>query len=366
MTADLEIAAILDHQGQIAVSDFMARANAAYYAAGDPLGRTGDFITAPEISQIFGELIGLWCAAQAPAVGGAPDRPLQLIELGPGRGTLMADLCRAYDRADLPPPDIHLVETSPALRARQEAALAEIGRTVSHHEDLDSVPDGPGFVIANEFLDALPVRQAIRTAYGWAERVVVRTNSGLAFAAGPDIAPEDLRPGHLAARPGDIVETRPAADRLAAQIAGRLGRSPGAALMIDYGYTASAPGDTLQAVRRHAYTDPLADPGRADLTAHVDFEAVSSALADAGATVFGPISQRAFLLGMGAELRRARLVQSATPRKAAAIVAGLDRLIAPEKMGTLFQAISAVSPHLPTPPAFAIDRAAPPIHGAGA
>src|SRR5215470_2219640 len=263
--------------GPLTVAEFMTEVlqhpRLGYYATRDPLGTAGDFVTAPEVSQVFGELIGLWCA-DAWARMGQPD-PVHLAELGPGRGTLMADALRALAVA----PDfrralrLHLVETSPALRALQARALATAAPT--WHERLDAIPAGPLLLVANEFLDTLPIRQFERRGSGWNERRVGLAPDGgtLVFALDPAPSPSAaLLPSRLSpAAEGSVAEACPAALSLAADLARRLSADGGAALFIDYGHPESAWGDTLQAVRQHRYHPVLEAPGSADITAHVDF-----------------------------------------------------------------------------------------------
>ena len=322
-----------------------------YYMARDPLGRAGDFVTAPEVSQMFGELIGLWAAATWQAMG-AP-APVRLIELGPGRGTLMADALRAANimpefRAAL---TVHLVETSPRLIARQRETLPGLDIPLAWHRDLGEVPEGPAIIIANEFFDALPVHQAVKAPDGWHVRMVGLTGDRLAFAASPDPMPgfERVLPEALRAAPdGAIYEWRD--DHVAAGLAERLVREGGAALIIDYGHTMSAAGDTLQAVRGHRFADPLADPGLADLTAHVDFAALARAAERAGARTHGPVTQSAFLHRLGIVERAERLKAGATTLQVVGIEAALDRLVGREAMGDLFKVLAIADPKLETLP----------------
>jgi NADH dehydrogenase [ubiquinone] 1 alpha subcomplex assembly factor 7 len=324
-----------------------------YYMARDPLGRAGDFVTAPEISQMFGELIGLWAAATWQAIG-AP-APVRLIELGPGRGTLMADTLRAANimpefRAALA---VHLVETSPRLVARQRDTLPGLDIPLAWHRDLGEVPEGPAIVIANEFFDALPVHQAVKTPDGWHVRMVGLAGDRLAFALSPDPMPgfERVLPDALGDAPdGAIYEWRD--DHVAAGLGQRLVRDGGAALVIDYGHTASAAGDTLQAVRGHRFADPLAEPGLADLTAHVDFAALARAAERAGARTLGPTTQAAFLHRLGIVERAERLKANATKPQAIGIDAALDRLVGQDGMGDLFKVLAITDPKLATLPGF--------------
>jgi len=320
-----------------------------YYTTRDPLGRAGDFITAPEVSQMFGELVGVWCIDTWERMG-RPD-PVILAELGPGRGTLMADLLRASRAV----PDfrralrLHLVETSPVLRATQAATLNEAAPR--WHDDIATLPEGPLLLVANEFLDALPIRQLVRKADGWHERRITLGRDGtLAFtlAATPDAAAA-IPPGLRSAPSGSLCEIRPAATALAASLGARLSRQGGVALFIDYGHAASACGDTLQAVKGHRRHDVLAEPGTADLTAHVDFAAFASAATEAGARAWGPVTQAAFLAALGLARRAAVLTQRATPAQAEAIAAACRRLIDSEQMGTLFKVLALAAPTLPAP-----------------
>ena len=321
-----------------------------YYRTRDPLGARGDFTTAPEISQMFGELIGLWAAEVWRAMG--EPSPVRLVELGPGRGTLMADALRAARAlpAFRSATAVHLVETSPALRARQEAALAPAGAPVSWLGDLAEVPDGPAIVVANEFFDALPIRQFIGTERGWCERLVGLSEGGLAFG----LAPEPAGDVPLPVRPGAMLEWPAAGVAVMGRLAARLAAQGGAALVIDYGHARSGFGDTLQAVRHHAYADPLADPGEADLTAHVDFALLASAGRSAGATVQGPLPQGDFLRALGIDSRAATLKRRATPAQAGAVDAAVARLAGTGEgqMGELFKVLGLCAPDLPPLPGF--------------
>ena len=295
-----ELVAMIAAEGPLTVERYMAlclgHARHGYYMRQDPFGRGGDFTTAPEVSQMFGELIGVWCAVAWQAMG-AP--PFRLVEPGPGRGTLMADLLRAARVVPgfLEAARVHLVETSPVLRRSQENALSGAGTAIHWHASIDEVPDGPTLLVANEFFDALPIRQFVRTGTGWHERLVGTDTGKLAFGLAPDPLPPALLPHWArAAAPGDIVEISPARNDAARSIGARLEAWGGAALIIDYGHERSAPGDTLQAVRAHAFQDVLDSPGESDLTSHVDFEALGAALRDGGANVHGPLAQGAFLM----------------------------------------------------------------------
>jgi SAM-dependent MidA family methyltransferase len=354
---EAEIRRIIATDGPIPVGHFMALCLGhpahGYYLTRDPFGAAGDFITAPEISQMFGELIGLWAAAVWRQMG-APDT-IRLVELGPGRGTLMADALRAAKvvpdfRAAL---RVDLVETSPVLRGRQQQTLAGGGVPLAWHQELADVPDIPHvplIVVANEFVDALPVDQVVRAADGWHQRMVGTGADGrLAFALHPEplrdagaIVPEHLRDAPV----GALFEWR--SDRLVTELARRVVRSGGAALVIDYGHLESAIGETLQAVMRHDFVDVLQTPGEADLTAHVDFSALSRAAGRAGAEVHGPLAQGEFLRRLGIGARAARLAERAAAAQAAPIQAAVRRLTGSgrDDMGELFKAMAVAAPGL--------------------
>ncbi len=330
--------------GPIPIAVFMAEANAAYYAARDPLGSQGDFITAPEISQMFGELTGLWLADLWNRAG----RPDSLYaELGPGRGTLAADALRAMRPAGFAPP-VHLVETSPALRARQAERLPH----ACWHDDIATVPpDRPLLLVANEFFDALPIRQLVATASGWRERMVAHDGTG--FIAVPGTVPFDAAiPDRLrAAPPGSIIETAPAAVAIVRTLAARIVRQGGAAILIDYGYAEHAAGNTLQAVHAHAYADPFVRPGTSDLTAHVDFSALAEAARGEGARTHGPADQGDWLEALGLSTR-ADMLAKASPTRADEIATARARLADADQMGTLFKALAIVAPGWPEPAGF--------------
>jgi NADH dehydrogenase [ubiquinone] 1 alpha subcomplex assembly factor 7 len=314
---------------------FMGRANAAYYAQHDPFQ---DFTTAPEIGQVFGELLGAWAAVAWQQMG-AP-APVHLVEAGPGRGTLMQDALRALARVS---PDfvaacqVHFIETSPRLRAQQAARVPH----AQWHAALADVPAGPAIVLANEFLDALPIRQFQRTQDGWAERHVAHGAFTLVSAPLPAAlaAPE--------CAVGSILEYGEAARAWVAAVAARLARQGGAALILDYGSARSGPGDSLQALRHGRPADPLAEPGHADLTAHVDFQALAETARQAGAAPWGPLPQGELLQRLGLALRTERLAR-ANPARAAALHEAAHRLAAPARMGALFKAL-AITQSTPPP-----------------
>jgi len=346
-----KLTALIAANGPLGIADYMAHCLAdpeyGYYATRDPLGRAGDFITAPEISQMFGELIGAWLV-HAWRAAGAP-APAILAEAGPGRGTLMADILRTAgtDPAFLSAVSLHLVETSPALRQKQKAALAGVKPPVSWHERIEDVPEAPLFFIANEFFDALPIRQYIRTGDGWRERVVGLDDAGnLAFGPGPSGFDRPIAD----APEGAIIEICPAAEAIMGVIAGRIAAFGGAALIVDYGYGKAAFGDTLQAVKNHAFADPLAEPGEADLTAHVDFAALARSAQKAGAAVHGPMDQGAFLLAMGLLERAGRLGAGKDAQTRNAIAKAVERLAGRDAMGTLFKVLAVTPAGLDLPP----------------
>jgi NADH dehydrogenase [ubiquinone] 1 alpha subcomplex assembly factor 7 len=354
------LAARIARFGPITVADYMAEAltdpQAGYYMSGDPFGARGDFVTAPEVSQMFGELIGLWCADTWARMG-RPD-PVLLVELGPGRGTLMADVLRALRvapdcRAALRP---QLVEISPALGARQRETLAATGVEARWHARLDRVPEGALLVIANEFFDALPIRQFERRPEGWCERLVGLGPDGasLAFALGPPgPQAQALIPAELhGAAPGAVVEVSAPGIAIAGEIGRRLVAHGGAALIVDYGHAVPRTGATLQAVRRHAAQAVLAEPGNADLTAHVDFAALARAATKAGARAHGPLDQGALLEALGIGARAEALRVSAAPARAAAVDAARHRLTDGAEMGTLFKALAMSHPDLGAPAGF--------------
>jgi NADH dehydrogenase [ubiquinone] 1 alpha subcomplex assembly factor 7 len=344
-------------EGPLTVAAYMTLAlhdpSVGYYARHDPIGAGGDFTTAPEISQIFGELIALWCAELWFRMG-RPD-PVILAELGPGRGVLMSDFLRAAETV----PDfrhslrVYLVEVSPILRVAQEKRLRRAEPVwVGRIEDL---PDGPMLIIANEFLDTLPIRQFVRGATYWSERMVaLDPEDRLVFVDGPEspavalLVPETLRDRS----PGTLAEICSAGLALAGTLGARLAWQQGAALFVDYGYFPSAPGPTLRALRRHHPVSVLAAPGTADLSAHVDFAAFTEAARWGGAEIHGPVLQRRFLAELGAELRLAALSAQATPNQRRTLAAGVRRLLDPDEMGDLFKVMALTSPGLPTPVGF--------------
>ena len=342
--------------GPVSIADFMTAAlgdpEFGYYRVHEPFGTAGDFVTAPEISQMFGELVALWCLDLFAQLG-EPSH-IRLVELGPGRGTLMADLWRA---AKIRPAfraaaRVHLVETSPLLRARQAEALAGV-EAHWHHEFAECAradAGAPLIVIANEFFDALPIHQLIQTGHGWRERTVAfdAAKERLAFSVSEsETELAALVPAGLGDAPqGSIFEISAAARSLIGDIARHIESAGGGALIIDYGHAQSGLGDTLQSVRAHRTHDVLSDPGSADITAHVDFAALGAIARDCGAHVFGPVPQGDFLRRLGIEARARALLAHATPAQARDIAASLARLIEPAGMGHLFKAMAVTSAEL--------------------
>jgi NADH dehydrogenase [ubiquinone] 1 alpha subcomplex assembly factor 7 len=343
-----EIAARIARDGPISVADYMrlclSHPTLGYYRTRTAIGAAGDFTTAPEISQVFGELIGLWCAELWSTMG----RPqtVHLVELGPGRGTLMADALRAATkvapdfRAAL---DVHLVEINPVLREAQAKALTEA--RPMWHASIDTLPTGPLLVIANEFFDALPVQQFVRAADSWRTRAVTVEDKRFVFTAGEPAALQHE------AEIGTIIERSPEREAMAGWLAQRIAQHGGGGLLIDYGSPAHGHGDTLQALRAQQKVDPLAEPGLADLTTHVDFQSLANAARAAGATVYGPLPQGRFLQRLGINARAATLTK-ASPHQAQGIATAIGRLIDDAQMGTLFKVLALLPPELPLPAGF--------------
>jgi NADH dehydrogenase [ubiquinone] 1 alpha subcomplex assembly factor 7 len=316
----------IDAEGSISVADYMAEANAHYYAMHDPFGAAGDFTTAPEISQMFGELAGIWLADLWQRVG--KPAGVHYVELGPGRGTLAVDALKAMRGVGLDP-SIELVETSPMLRRLQAERLP----SASWHDEVTALPeDGPLLIIANEFFDALPVRQFAQAD---------RHELGVSWRGGRFI--RDAA--------DEVVEDSPASCEIVRVIARRLARQGGAALFVDYGHARRGVGDTLQAVSGHQYADPWQAPGSRDLTAHVDFSALAEAARGQGVRGFGPVEQGHWLAKMGIAVRAAALARAA-PERTEEIAIARDRLTAPGQMGRLFKALALAAPGWPDPAGF--------------
>nr|WP_298308213.1 SAM-dependent methyltransferase [uncultured Erythrobacter sp.] len=310
----------------------MAESNARYYTSRDPLGEEGDFITSPEISQMFGELIGLWFADLWVKMGAR--KRIHFVELGPGRGTLSKDALRTANRYEFEP-ILHFVETSPALRKIQKEAFPD----VVHHDDLSTLPeDAPLLIVANEFFDALPVHQLVRSANGWHERMVGLDGDDFVFVAGDKpmdaIVPKSWR----SASQGTMIETSAAASALMGEITSRLMNQGGAALIIDYGPFELRSGSTLQALKSHTKVDVFDFPGQADLTTHVDFELLTNIAKQQGADVMGVQMQGEWLRQMGIDVRMEALTRQ-NPKEADTIKRQYGRLVDDAQMGTLFKVL---------------------------
>ncbi|MDD4616866.1 MAG: SAM-dependent methyltransferase [Alphaproteobacteria bacterium] len=328
-------------QGAISIASYMELAlqhpEFGYYKKREPIGRTGDFITAPEVSQLFGEMLGVWCA-EAWRTLGKPE-PFALVELGPGRGTMMVDILRATINVGgfKDARKIYLVESDEALRARQKEVLGD----VTYIDDLDQAPQMPLLIVANEFFDSLPVRQFEKTFRGWAERVVTVSGDALAIALRPLneaemlLIPQSFRE----AEPGKMFEFSPSAQAIVREAARALVSRKGKMLLIDYGYVAPSGASTVQALSNHVSTDILDRPGEVDLTAHVDFSTLTDIARAHGAKTSAIVGQGEFLTNCGIELRADALKKHATPKQAADIHAGLQRLIDDDQMGSLFKVV---------------------------
>ena len=333
--------------GPISVAEYMREANAAYYSKGDPFGTDGDFITSPEISQMFGELVGLWLADMWLRSGSLEG--VNLVELGPGRGSLMADVLRVTTKFGFEPA-VHFVETSDALRSVQ---LRNVPNAV-HHDSLETLPKiGPLLVIANEFFDALPVRQYVATHSGWRERVVAR-DRGSKFMAMPGTrAVDHMIPADVRSAPGhSIYETSPDASEMLFELSRRLHDQNGALLVIDYGYTSPGLGSTLQAVKAHGFADPFSNPGEHDLTAHVNFPEIVNLALMQNLQVSGPVEQGHWLQALGIDMRAKQLAAS-SPERADDVQEMRDRLVEPAQMGALFKVLAISSENWPEPEGFA-------------
>jgi SAM-dependent MidA family methyltransferase len=357
---EAEIRRLISIAGPMPIAQYMSAClchpQHGYYMTRESIGATGDFITAPEISQMFGELLGLWAATVWRQMG-SPEN-IRLVELGPGRGTMMLDVLRAaqvmpdFYRAVV----VHLVEISPLLQRMQRQTLADVDVPMLWHASLDEVPEGPSIFLANEFFDALPVHQAVKQEDGWHERVLTIDPAGnFSLGVAPGIIPhfDKILPPKVRDAPvGSIYEWR--TDSLALEIGRRIARWGGAALIIDYGHAESEVGDTVQAVGEHAYANPLVAPGLVDLTAHVDFQSLAQTAESIGARIHGPIQQGEFLRRLGIETRAAALKANAGPEKASEIEGAVERLTGSgaRRMGVLFKAMALGDPKLGGLPGF--------------
>ncbi|MFD2204270.1 class I SAM-dependent methyltransferase [Kiloniella antarctica] len=345
-------------EGAITIADFMADVLVApkhgYYMSGEPFGKAGDFITAPEVSQMFGELIGVWCADTWYNMGGPTS--LNLVELGPGRGTLMADMLRAAGMVPgfLQTLQVHLIEISPSLKKKQKQTLA--GYNITWHQDLTTLPEGPTIFIANEFFDALPIKQFERSPKGWCERLITlnEDEKELIFTLSPpskaieSLIPQDLR----SAEEGAVVELSPIASTIIDMISRHILDHGGAALLIDYGRDVPTAIPSLQAIKAHKKHSVLKEPGTADISALVDFPTLVSTALKSGVAAHGPITQGDFLRSLGIEQRAEMLRKTGTDEQIVDITSAEHRLIDTNEMGTLFKVLSLTHPNHPTPATF--------------
>jgi len=355
-----KIKAIISVNGPISVTDYFALCLAdpehGYYKTRDPFGCGGDFVTAPEVSQLFGEMIGVFLV-EAWRQHLKPTRNLRIAEIGPGRGTMMADILRTvrqlapelYEAAT-----VHLVETSPALRTIQQATLASYSSKLQWHDSFDEIPQGFLLLAANEFFDAVPIRQFVKTANGFRERLITVDEYGnLSFAIGvTGLDPALLPQGHQVAALGSIAEVAPARMAIMQMLSDRLFDSGGTALVIDYGHPATGLGDTLQAVFKHTFDPPLAHPGEADLTSHVDFQSLAEVARNRSIVINGMMTQGEFLLKLGLLERAGALGRGKSPGQQAEIQAAVERLAGtgPNEMGELFKVMSVSSPDVQIAP----------------
>ena len=340
-----KLAAWIASTGPITLHDYVEAClydpDHGYYRKRNAIGQGGDFITAPEISQVFGELIGLWAGEVWRQMGAPPS--VRLVELGPGRGTLMADALRALRvvRGFLEAVSVHLVETSQPLREAQRAVLAPAAVPLFWHEDIASVPDGPVILIANEFVDCLPVRQFVfdAAAGGWRERMVAFEDGAFGLAFSPTLeTPEGLDPAVAnEVEDGAVFEQRPGVRGMMKAFAAR---SPFATLIVDYGHSRASFGDTVQAVKGHRFTGLFDAPGESDLTAHVDFVRLKRAAAEAHLMAFGPMPMGEWLLRLGLEARVGKLLSRASEGEAEDLRSRVARLIDPAQMGVLFKVLA--------------------------
>lgn len=344
-TAEHQLAARIDATGPISLADYMSVSNAAYYACKDPLGEDGDFVTAPEISQMFGELVGIWLAD----LWLRKHKPshCHYVELGPGRGTLAADVHRTIAKFGCSP-DIHFVETSPVLKAKQ----AELHGDATWHETIDGLPEhGPLMIVANEFFDALPVEQFVRTSTGWRRNMVARERNKFIAIPGTETVDNQISKSSRTFPTGTILESSPASGEILAALANRLAKQGGVLLIIDYGYEQPGTGSTLQAVKNHMPISPFESPGTSDLTAHVDFNSLANIARTRLLSVHGPTEQGQWLKAIGIDQRAKALIEAA-PDQADTVKAAHHRLTHIDEMGRLFRAMAATSMNWPEPEGF--------------
>ncbi|MEJ8311615.1 class I SAM-dependent methyltransferase [Agrobacterium larrymoorei] len=358
------IKSLIRLNGPLSVTDYfslcLADPEHGYYKTRQPFGRTGDFVTAPEVSQLFGEMLGVFMV-HAWQRHGTPAN-VRLVEIGPGRGTMMADILRVIQRIAAPlyeTMSVHLIETSPLLTETQQKTLAAHEGKISWHESFEDVPPGFLLIAANELFDAIPIRQFVKTPQGFRERVVsLNEDDELIFTAGvagldPDLLPPQPERQAL----GTIFEYSPAREAVMAALCERLKVNSGTALIIDYGHMVSGYGDTMQALRMHEYDPVLAHPGEADLTSHVDFESLVKTANANGVHVNGCVHQGDFLYGLGLKERGQALAATATPDQTLAIAEAINRLAGEGagKMGELFKVLAVSSPALHLLPFRALD-----------
>ena len=350
---------IIQTDGPISISKFMDLAlndkDYGYYQINEPFGVNGDFITSPEISQVFGELIGLWFLSSW-RIAGCP-KETKLIELGPGRGTLMADILRTVKKVEssfFKTAELHLVECSLSMRNRQALTLKDYD--VTWHKNLDSVPQGPSLIIANEFFDALPIDQYLLTNKGWHEKCITFNKDKNIFefttVSVPNFDIAKFPSETFDSEANSVFERNRMSEKYADSIGQRIASNGIAALIIDYGYVNSSFGDTLQAVRGHKYQNPLFDIGRSDITAHVDFANLKKILEGHSIMVHGPVSQRKFLTDLGIEQRTMKLIETASEKQSTLLIKGCKRLIAERGMGSLFKVMSVTQKIVPIPEGF--------------
>lgn len=346
----------IERDGPMLIEEWMSiclgHPDHGYYTTGQPFGKQGDFTTAPEISQMFGELLGLWAAVVWQQMG-APQK-VHLIELGPGRGTLMSDALRAAKGVPgfIDSVSVHMVETSPVLTSLQKQALADAGVEAQWHQTVEEAPSGPSIIIGNEFLDALPVSQWIKVDDDWRQLYVDVFGGAFCFATGGPVDASEIPKAFENAASNSFFETSPISHKIITTISEQLSKHGGAALFIDYGHSVSGLGDTLQGVKDHRFTHVLDNPGEQDLTAHVDFAAVAKTASEVGARPWGPITQGELLERLGISARVTSLLTTATKEQAVELASARQRLTAPGGMGRLFKAIAICHPDAPAPPGF--------------
>ncbi|WP_417608814.1 class I SAM-dependent methyltransferase [Parasphingorhabdus sp.] len=339
------IADKIDREGPIPLGDYMAIANHHYYASKDPLGEAGDFITAPEISQMFGEIVGIWLA-DLWLRKGSPDH-CHYVELGPGRGTLARDALRSMRKFGCIP-KVHFVENSPILRGRQK----QLHPDATWHQDIAELPqDGPLLIVANEFFDALPIEQFVATSGGWRQQMVVRDRSTFAPVPSAHRAADQISGSASGFPDGTILERSPVSVEWAGNLANRLAKQGGTLLIIDYGYTRPGTGSTLQAVKNHVPVSPFDSPGTSDLTAHVDFHTLANIARTRMLNVNGPVGQGQWLKALGID-QRATALTRASSEQAEMIQAAHHRLTHPDEMGSLFQVMATTAIDWPEPEGF--------------